>query len=102
MTARQPSASASAPPAAAPSAIPPTSVVRGHVSASVAVPGGAIALASWLRVAISGAMTIPAGTMRTAIASIDGASSAGRKPSGSSMVKSRWARRTGVARGRMP
>ena len=69
--------------------MPPTRAVSGHVRASVLVPAGAAWLASSFRVAMIGAMNSPAGNSSNAITAIEGATSSGRKPSGSSTVR-RW------------
>ena len=102
IAAREPEASISAPAAAEPSATPPSSAVRGHVRASVSVPGAAIELASSLRLAMIGAMNTPAGISSSAITAIDGASSSGSQASGSSSVSFMCTRGSGARRGRAP
>jgi hypothetical protein len=82
-----PELSISTPPIAAPDERPATSAVSGQVSASVFVPGGAVALASSLRVAMIGAISTPAGISINAITGMDGARSGGTNASGSRSVK---------------
>ena len=67
-----------------PGAKPKSVAVTGHAYASVTAPGGATSPMSWLQAAACGAIRMPAGRIRNAIAGIEGASSPGRKPSGSS------------------
>ena len=73
---RHPGPSTNAPASAAPTAIPPTNAVIGHVYASVRIPGGATPLTSSLRVASSGAMQQPAGITSSAITGTEGAAAA--------------------------
>ena len=90
IAAPEPEASIRPPARAAPPAIPATSAVSGHVSASVSVPGGATELASSFRLAMIGAMKAPAGSRRSAMIDIDGASRSGTSASGRRSVSLRW------------